>query len=325
MRTITIQANDAGQRLDKFLLKLLPDMPKSLLYKYIRKKRIKYNQARCKGMELLAEGDTLQLYIDDAFFQKTASHDFHGAAGSLQIAYEDDRILVVYKPVGMFAHSGNDPKAVSLIDEVQKYLYDQQVYDPAQEQSFAPALCNRIDRNTEGLVIAAKDAAALRDMNAAIRDRCVDKSYLAVTAAPLPKQQDTCTAWLKKDSKTNMVQVADRRPDASWQQIRTAYQVLAQNGSKQLVHIRLLTGRTHQIRAHLAHLHAPLLGDPKYGRRQADAPKYQCLCAFRLKFAPPAESSLHTLHGTEVFAPLPAFVCRYFPDITAADIRKRVS
>ncbi len=325
MRSITIGQNDAGQRLDKFLLKCLPALPKSMLYKAIRKKRIKYNGARCKGMEILAIGDTLDLYLNDEFFEKKADTGFEKATGSLSVAYEDDHILIVNKPVGQFAHSGNEKGAVSLIDDVKKYLHDKGEFRPEQEQSFSPALCNRIDRNTEGLVIAAKTAAALRTMNEAIRDRHVHKQYLAITAAPLPKRQDTCTAFLKKESSQNIVRVVDRAPDRSWQMIRTRYRVLAQEGERQLVCIDLLTGRTHQIRAHFAHLGAPLLGDPKYGgQKDRHSEENQCLCAFSLRFTHLADTVLSELEGKQILAPLPSFVRTHFPTMTDPQIRRQM-
>ncbi len=314
MRTVTILQNDAGQRLDKFLLKLMPDMPKGMLYKLIRKKDIKYNGARCKGMEILQCGDVLTLYVKEEFFQTGKKALPSAASGNITPVYEDADILIVYKPSGMYAHSGNEKNAVSLVDEITKYLFDKGEYHPETEQTFSPALCNRIDRNTEGLVIAAKNAQALRAMNAAIRDRHVHKSYLAITTAPLPKRSDICTAWLKKDSRQNMVQVLDAPPDKSWQKIRTGYRVLAENRNRQLVHIDLLTGRTHQIRAHLAHLGAPLLGDPKYASGRS-AEENQCLCAYTLTFSGLADSCLSHLEGMRVTVPVPAFVKKYFPDV----------
>lgn len=313
MRIIQIQTNDAGQRLDKFLQKLMPSMPKSMLYKLIRKKDIRLNGKRCQGAELLAPGDEVRIFAKEEFFaapQKKVQYTFLNATGTPQIVYEDPQIIVAYKPSGMYAHGGENG-AVSLLDEIQKYLYDKGRYQPEQEQTFAPALCNRIDRNTEGLVIATCTAEALRCMNAAIRDRLVQKHYLAVTAAPLPKQEDTCTAWLKRDERTRRVTVTDEPIDSS-KRIVTQYKVLAQNGRIQLVDIGLLTGRTHQIRAHLAHLGAPLLGDPKYGGEDARE-ENQCLCAHALTFTGLSETALSKLDGLTVKAPLPDFVRRYFP------------
>lgn len=315
MQTLTVFRNDAGQRLDKFLQKRMPSMPKGMLYKLIRKKDIRLNGARCKGQELLQEGDILTVYARDEFFAVKASHSFMKAAGKPVLAYEDADILIACKPSGQFSHGG-EGGSPSLLEELQKYLYDKGLYDPDTEQTFAPSLCNRLDRNTEGLVIAAVNAAALRAMNESIRERKVQKYYLAVTSAPLPKQKDTCTAFLKKNPFGHQVTVRDKAPDNSWKRICTRYEVLAQNGRKQLVRITLLTGRTHQIRAHLAHLGAPLLGDPKYGTGH-DTEENQCLCAYALRFSG-LPAALSGLEGKEIIAPPPAFVRRYFPEFSLA-------
>ena len=315
MRIVTVTRNDAGQRLDKFLAKLMPACPKSMIYKLIRKKDIRLNQARCKGDEQLAEGDIVRIFAKEEFFMKPeAAYRFRNAGGSVAPVYENENILIVYKPSGMYAHGGEN-NAVSLLDEIQKYLYDKGEYDPTAEQTFAPALCNRIDRNTEGLVIAAKNAAALRCMNEAIRERKVQKQYLAVVSVPLPRQHDICMAFLRKDAQKNQVKVRDTAPDRSWKRIVTEYEVLSRSGDLQLVKITLHTGRTHQIRAHLAHLGSPLLGDPKYGM-QNRREENQCLCAWALRFEGLQDTFLAELDGTAVCTPLPSFAGRYFPDFT---------
>ncbi len=317
MRNIKIYSNDAGQRLDKFLLKRMPTMPKGMLYKLIRKKDIRLNGARCKGMELLHEGDVLTVYAKDMFFDADKDLYFLKASGKPEIVYEDKNLLIAYKPSGMLSHGGKDG-SISLLDEIRRYLFDKGVYDPDAEQSFAPALCNRIDRNTEGLVIAAVNAQALREMNAAIRDRKVHKHYLAVTAKPLPKQSDICTAYLKKTADGHVTVRADAK-DNTWKRICTRYTVLAQNSSRQLVHIELLTGRTHQIRAHLAYLGAPLLGDMKYGSSQQKG-NGQCLCSYALSFSDMG-GILSGLNDVIVTAPDPTFIKNDFPDVSLAAFR----
>lgn len=313
MRTIIIAKNDAGQRLDKFICKLLPALPKGMLYKLIRKKDIRRNGARCSGTDILAEGDVLTMYIRDVFWERPDPPEtFRRAGGRVQVMYEDSDILVVYKPKGMYAHSSMEQGAVTLLDEVQQYLYQKGEYLPEMEQSFAPALCNRIDRNTEGLVIAAKNAAALRDMNEAIRERRIDKIYLAVVSGILPDTTAVCRAWLKKDHRNNKVAVSEKPEGEGWQAICTKYKVLASRKGMQLVGVELLTGRTHQIRAHLSYLHAPILGDPKYGNSLGEE-ENQCLCAYAVRLPD---------GGRIVTAPLPGFVKRYFPDVKAEKIHK---
>ena len=311
MRYITVKTNDAGQRLDKFLQKLMPACPKGMLYKLIRKKDIRLNGARCQGSEMLREGDELRIFAKDEFFAKPEKPVSALTLPPPEVVYEDESILIAFKPTGVFSHGEGD----SLLGRIHGYLQANGEYDPAAEQTFAPALCNRIDRNTEGLVIAAKNAAALRCMNEAIRDRKVHKQYLAVTSAPLPRRADTCRAFLKKDERRHQVKVRDTAPDTSWKEIVTEYEVLDAHGRMQLVLVTLHTGRTHQIRAHLAHLGAPLLGDPKYNPEKSRE-ENQCLCAWALHFTGLAETPLASLDGYTAMSPLPDFVKRYFPDFT---------
>ena len=309
MHLITIQRNDAGQRLDKFLTKRMPACPKNMLYKLIRKKDIRLNGKRCKGDEFLKEGDTLRIFAKEEFFAKPeVSHP--AELPPPEILFENPDILVAYKPSGICSHGKG-----SLLEQIQSDLYRRGIYHPEAEQTFAPSLCNRIDRNTEGLVIAAKNAAALRCMNAAIRDRKVRKQYLAVCTSPLPHAADTCTAYLKKEEHSRHAMVRDSAPDSSWKRIVTEYKVMASSGKLHLVKVTLHTGRTHQIRAHLAFLGAPLLGDPRYSTEKSRE-ENQCLCAWALRFTGLTGTELAALDGLEVHAPLPDFVRRYFPDFT---------
>ena len=312
LHTVTVNHNDAGQRVDKFLLKLMPAMPKNLLYKLIRKKDIRLNSVRCQGTEFLKEGDILSIYAKEEFFKVHPEMHFMQANGTPEILHEDDNFLIVYKPSGMVAHS-NEKGTLSLLDEVQKYLYNKGEYSPEHEQTFAPALCNRIDRNTEGIVISAKNSTALRMMNELIRERKIQKNYIAITSFHLPEHSATCTAFLMKDEKRNQVSVSDKPHGKNWKPIQTRYEVLAQKGSFQLVRITLLTGRTHQIRAHLAHLGAPLLGDPKYNATKSDE-ENQCLCAWELQFPTSENAVLSGISGKTIRTALPAFVRKYFPD-----------
>ena len=288
MKTLTVEKNDAGQRLDKFLTKRLPNLPQSLLYKYIRTKRIKRNGKRAQIADRLVEGDTLELYIHDDFFERAApQYDFLRAAKALDIVYEDDNLLLLNKKVGLLSHPDETEYCDTLIGRVKRYLYEKGEYDPSREQSFTPSLVNRIDRNTCGIVMAAKNAEALRLLNHIVKTRQLDKLYLCVVHGKPPKAEDTLTGYLIKDEKKNLVQVLpSARPGAK--EIRTRYRVLESYRDLSLVEVKLLTGRTHQIRAHLSSVGCPLLGDGKYGKGTLDRKygyKKQFLCAYRLSFA----------------------------------------
>lgn len=257
MKEITVMKNDAGQRLDKFLIKGF-GMPSSLVYKYLRKKRIRLNGVRAKGAEILNEGSVLTLYINDEFFEhKRETVAFNGA---VDIVYEDSQIAVLYKEAGLLSHA---PTGDSLAARWVAHLTVTGEYNSEAERSFVPALCNRLDRNTEGLVIAAKTAAALREMDERIRERQVKKYYVCTVVGVPPKDQGELTAYLSKDEKANKVTVYDLpRKDA--RPIRTGYRVL-KKGEQSLVEVELHTGRPHQIRAAFAHAGFPLAGDAKYG------------------------------------------------------------
>ena len=301
MRTLTIEKNDAGQRLDKFLTKRLPNLPQSLLYKYIRTKRIKRNGKRAQIADRLAQGDTIELYIHDDFFARGApQYDFLRAAKKLDIVYEDDNLLLLNKKVGLLSHPDETEYVDTLIGRVKRYLYEKGEYDPSQEQSFTPSLVNRIDRNTCGIVMAAKNAEALRELNRIVKTRQIDKLYLCVVHGKPAKETDILEGYLLKDEKKNRVQVL-RAPRDGAKEIRTQYRVLDTYRDLSLLEVRLLTGRTHQIRAHLASVGCPLLGDGKYGKGELDRKygyKKQFLCAYRLTFRLTGnESALSYLDG----------------------------
>ena len=263
MKEYKINKNDSGQRLDKFVLKICPSLPQSLLYKYIRIKRIKVNSARSELSYRLAEGDTVQLYINDEFFEKNVS-DFHSLKGGINVVYEDENLLLVDKPSGLVVHEDDRGSADTLIGRILKYLYDKNEYNPECENSFVPALCNRIDRNTSGIVIAAKNAETLRVMNEKIKQREIRKFYLCLVKGSLKPSSGTLTGWLSKDENAKQVKIfSSSRPGCK--AVITSYKTLKNFGEYSLVEAELKTGRTHQIRAHFASVGHPLLGDGKYG------------------------------------------------------------
>lgn len=286
MRTVTVTKNDAGQRLDKYLSKRFKSMPKSLLYKYLRTKYIKLNGKKVQPDVFLLEGDVLTFYIKDEFFEEKKSYEFMKAGKELSVIYEDDDILLLDKKVGVITHQDSRCDTDTLNLRVLRYLYEKGEYDPDAEMSFTPALCNRIDRNTGGIVIAAKNAEALRVMNQKIRDREIEKYYLcAVKGRPTPGHA-VKKAYLIKNESTNTVRVFDTQKEGA-KEIVTEYTVLDSAGGLSLCEVLLHTGRTHQIRAHMAHLGHPLLGDEKYGDRKLNARcqlNRQALYAYKLTF-----------------------------------------
>ncbi|MBR5880842.1 MAG: RluA family pseudouridine synthase [Clostridia bacterium] len=288
MRTFTVKKNDAGQRLDKFLSKAVKGLPMSLMYKYIRTKKIKVNRARTQQNYMLVEGDEIQLFIRDEFFESPEQDT--GALSrivpKLSIVYEDENIILLNKRPGVLVHEDADAKDNTLVMHLQAYLAQKGEYDPEDEQSFAPAMCNRIDRNTGGIVIAAKNAAALREMNEHIREDRIGKYYLCAAHGVPAQKKQTLRGYLRKNAADNTVEVRDKAfPGAK--EIITEYRVIGEKGGDALLEVHLITGRTHQIRAHLAHIGHPLIGDGKYGINKKDREKgykYQALYAYRLRF-----------------------------------------
>ena len=317
MKELTIGPNDAGQRLDRFLAKAVPLLPASLAQKYIRLKRIKRNGQRADRDTRLEAGDVLQLYINDEFFDKPREDNAYLTVASpkLNIVYEDEHILLVDKRPGLAVHPHDGAEyGRTLIDHIQSYLYQKKEWRPREENSFTPALCNRIDRNTGGIVIAAKTAEALRVMNQKIKDREMDKRYLAIVEG-IPKPKDgSLKGYLFKDAKKNRVFVTDK-PQEGAKTCQTNYRTLASRSGLSLVECELITGRTHQIRAQFAHADHPLLGDGKYGKLDKKYDRnYQALYSYKLSFTFTTEAgALEYLNGKSFRVEKVDFVEEYFP------------
>lgn len=289
MREITINKNDSNQSLVKFLCKTLPKMPVSLVHKSIRKGRVRINGKKISDPKVtLRCGDVLSLYINDEFFENEPNdRDFLLAPTTLNIVYEDENILLLNKQAGLAVHDFDGSGADTLINRIIHYLYDKKEYDPDMENSFVPALCNRIDRNTCGIVIAAKNAQALKIMNEAIKERKIIKKYLCLCHGVPPKTNGEIKVFIKKLENENRVEVSSRAlPD--YKTAISLYKVIKKSDNLSLIEIELKTGRTHQIRASLAYLGNAILGDGKYGRSYAEDKAlgfpYQALCSYYLKF-----------------------------------------
>ena len=287
MKTVTIEKNDAGQRLDKFLTKAYPNLPQSMMYKSIRKKDIKLGGKRCAINTHLQEGDVLTLYLKDEFLQcEPEQFDFLKAPAKLNILYEDQNLLLLDKKPGLIVHPDENYHFDSLIARVQHYLYDKGEYNPHDENSFTPALVNRIDRNTGGIVMAAKNAETLRILNQKVKDRELCKLYLCLVSGHLNPKEATLKAFLEKNEKQNRVYIFSQ-PSPETKAIQTRYRVLQEKTDCSLVEVDLLTGRTHQIRAHMASIGHPLIGDGKYGTNTINKRfglKYQALYSYKLRF-----------------------------------------
>lgn len=287
MKSFEITKNDANQRLDKFIAKACPTMPQGLMYKYIRLKRIKVNGKRGEISTRLNIGDRVDAYVNDEFFAEIApKYDFLSSPARLNIVYEDENILLADKEQGLIVHPDKNEYRDTLIGRIQHYLYQKGEYDPKSENSFKPALANRIDRNTGGIVIAAKNAEALRILCEKIKNREIDKRYLAVIHGVPKHKSQTLEGYLQKNTDKNKVYLSNKKTDNNLT-VKTRYNTLASKNGLSLIEVELITGRTHQIRAHMASIGHPLLGDGKYGKLQNDKKMgfdKQALYSYKLTF-----------------------------------------
>ncbi len=310
MQEIFIVKNDSGQRLDKFLKKFLPQASAGFIYRSIRTKKITLNGRRTQPSTILSEGDTLQFYIkNDGMAGAGVQASVQKTGMDFSVAYQDRNIIIVDKPMGLLSHP-DGRQVETLADQILYYLYSTGKYDPSGENTFVPAICNRLDRNTGGLVMAAKNFGALQDLNHMIKQRWIDKYYKVVVAGHVPGGSQA-SAYLVRDRQTNKVRVSTQWMEGS-QEIQTHYKPLKySNRSYTLLEVRLITGKTHQIRAHLAHIGHPVIGDAKYGDKGVNrlfrkdfGLTHQFLYAYRLVFKR-ATPLLEYLKGMEVEVPLP--------------------
>ena len=311
MKECQIRDNEAGQRFDKYLSKLLRNAPKSFFYKMLRKKNITLNGKKATGNEKLEAGDQVKLFLSDETFDKFSQQDKAArAVTTLDVLYEDADVLLINKPAGMLSQP-DDTKEPSMVEYVIGYLLEKGELTEEDLRTFRPSVCNRLDKNTSGIIAAGKSLAGLQELSELFHDRTVHKEYLCIVKGVL-REKKHIKGYLYKDTKQNKVAIYKQKQKEA-QPIETVYEPLEDNGEVTLLKVGLITGRTHQIRAHLASEGHPLAGDTKYGQdafnrryREKYQLKHQLLHAFRLSFPDGMEGRLSDLSGKCFRAPLPA-------------------
>lgn len=272
MKEFTITPNDDGKRIDAFLKKLMPTASTSLIYKYIRTNKVKVNRKKPKENTRLCTGDEVRVFGDDSLFE---TKTFKPAAYSLDVIYEDDNLIIINKPAGIACQPDSIRKSGTLADFVKSYLFEKGDYTPEKENTFSPALCNRIDFNTSGLVIAAKNMPTLRLINQKLRTHEIRKFYVCKTKNTPPNKTGVIKGQLLKDS-SNKSHIVDQ----GGKYAETHYRVLSSDKDGCILEVEIITGRSHQIRVHLSSIGCPISGDAKYG----DSGKGQLLCSYKTLF-----------------------------------------
>lgn len=334
MRQIRVTKNEAGQRADKLLAKYLKESPKSFLYKMMRKKNITLNGKKMQGNEILQLGDEVTLFLAEDTIEKFQGHAANamtkrlrsdesdrpelrsGKKEKLDIIYEDEDILLINKPAGMLSQKAR-PEDVSAVEYLIAYLLDSGGISKEQLLSFRPSVCNRLDRNTSGILVAGKSLPGLQKMSELLRDRTLHKYYCCIVKGTMSGSQHL-KGFLTKDGATNQVTVIEEEQPGALP-IETVYRALQSENGLTLLEVLLVTGRSHQIRAHLASIGHPIVGDPKYGEEALNR-RYrtdygitgQLLHAWRLEF-PEIEGELSKLSGMVFFAELPEVYRKLFP------------
>ncbi|MDD7363641.1 MAG: RluA family pseudouridine synthase [Peptoniphilus sp.] len=280
MISYKIDINDAGMRLDRYVRKLLPNAKASLLYKSIRKKNITRNGKKAKQEDILEVGDTVEVYFSDEAIEKFSKTSRKIRGQFPKIVLETDDFIVMNKPVGVLSHGTGKKFERNMVDDMLTYLIHTKSYNPRLENTFTPSISNRLDRNTSGLILGAKNAEALRAANAWLRERKLEKYYLTIVEGRLTREE-TVENQLKKDGDKNRVREGEGGKAA-----KGIYRPLAYKNGYTLVEADLITGRTHQIRQQLASIGFPIVGDQKYGKKSARFPSlhHQLLHAYRLVF-----------------------------------------
>ena len=313
MQELHVTANEAGQRLDKLLAKFLNQAPKSFLYKMMRKKNIVLNGKKCTGNEKLKQGDSIKLFFSDETIEKFSAGTYvtpkKEKINMLPIIYEDEQVLLMNKPVGVLSQKAKDSD-VSAVEILINYLIETNQLSKEQFRTFHPSICNRLDRNTSGILVAGKTLPALQEMNRFFKERTIAKYYRCLVKGRVIKSEDYIKGYLVKDQKTNKVSITKKKTEEGVP-IETEYCVIQSNDEVSLLEVHLITGKTHQIRAHLASIGHPIIGDYKYGDKQINEMyrqeyglKSQLLHAYRLEM-PSSDGSLAYLNDKKFVAELP--------------------
>lgn len=313
MQELHVTENEAGQRLDKLLAKFLNQAPKSFLYKMMRKKNIVLNGKKCTGNEKLKQGDSIKLFFSDETIEKFSAGTYaipkKEKINMLPIIYEDEQVLLMNKPIGVLSQKAKDSD-VSAVEILINYLMETDQLSKEQFRTFHPSICNRLDRNTSGILVAGKTLPALQEMNRFFKERTIAKYYRCLVKGRVIKNEEYIKGYLVKDQKTNKVSITKKKTEEGVP-IETEYCVIQSNDEVSLLEVHLITGKTHQIRVHLASIGHPIIGDYKYGDkqinemyRQAYGLKSQLLHAYRLEM-PSSNGSLAYLNDKKFVAELP--------------------
>ncbi|SHO49780.1 RluA family pseudouridine synthase [Anaerocolumna xylanovorans] len=332
MKTIIAGKNEAGQRLDKLLFKILKKAPKSFIYKMLRKKNITLNGKKAEGGEPVQPGDEIKLFLSEETIEKfTESYVIplpeqetgqkeKKSSESFQVVYEDDNVLIANKPAGMLSQKAKETD-ISLVEYLISYLLDTKSITLNELETFKPGICNRLDRNTSGLVAAGKTLAGLKTLSELLRERTLSKYYLCFVKGEV-KEEKKITGYLLKDERTNQVTVL-KSPRENADYIETEYIPIRGNKDYTLLRVKLITGKTHQIRAHLSSIGCPIIGDTKYGDRTVNEKfkvkfrlSHQLLHSYEMVFPDRLEGELSNLSGLKLVAELPV----YFENILKACI-----
>ncbi len=270
MRQIKIDINEHDQRIDRFLKKYFSNGTKSFIYKMLRKKRIKLNGNRSNPEDIIVEGDTIEMYLSDETIEKfRTTEKAIKSSNHLDVVYEDENIVLINKPKNMLSHtSDSESSEPNTVDEFISYLYENGDYDPKLEKTFVPSICNRLDRNTSGIIVGAKNYNTLKEINSGLKNRTISKYYECIVKGSVSSNQKL-EGFLSKSEYDNKVSISKERTEDS-KEIVTHLKVIKKNDNYSLLEINLITGRTHQIRAHLLSIGHPVIGDLKYGNSKVN-------------------------------------------------------